>query len=418
MGSSTPPHRRRTDRSHDTTGAAVSAGLIVALAAQNAVPPFATDMYSPAFPQVAADLATSATAVGLTLTAFFVGMGLGQVMGGTVSDRRGRRAPMIVGGVLCTLGAVVCALAPGIGVLVAGRFLQGFGGGVAAVVGRAVLVDLAHGDRLASVMSILMAVSALAPMIAPVVGGAVLSVATWRTVFWCLVGFGLFMTAMAAALVPESLPPERRQDGGRGRFAAGARDLVGHRRYLGYMLTSSFSGFAMFAYISSSSFVLQEIKGLSPIAFSIFFACTAGCQMLLSLLNARLVRRAGPRRLIALGLSISAAGATVVAVSVLALGVALAPLCAGFVLVMAAQAFVFGNASALALGEVRHIAGAASALLGVAQALANATSAPLASSGGGRSAVPMVLVMAAGVVGAWCAYLLVGRVSDARHLPE
>lgn len=207
MGSSTPPHRRRTDRSHDTTGAAVSAGLIVALAAQNAVPPFATDMYSPAFPQVAADLATSATAVGLTLTAFFVGMGLGQVMGGTVSDRRGRRAPMIVGGVLCTLGAVVCALAPGIGVLVAGRFLQGFGGGVAAVVGRAVLVDLAHGDRLASVMSILMAVSALAPMIAPVVGGAVLSVATWRTVFWCLVGFGLFMTAMAAALVPESLPP-------------------------------------------------------------------------------------------------------------------------------------------------------------------------------------------------------------------
>lgn len=296
MGSSTPPHRRRTDRSHDTTGAAVSAGLIVALAAQNAVPPFATDMYSPAFPQVAADLATSATAVGLTLTAFFVGMGLGQVMGGTVSDRRGRRAPMIVGGVLCTLGAVVCALAPGIGVLVAGRFLQGFGGGVAAVVGRAVLVDLAHGDRLASVMSILMAVSALAPMIAPVVGGAVLSVATWRTVFWCLVGFGLFMTAMAAALVPESLPPERRQDGGRGRFAAGARDLVGHRRYLGYMLTSSFSGFAMFAYISASSFVLQEIKGLTPMQYSVFFGCTAGANMLMALTNSRLVGRAPSER--------------------------------------------------------------------------------------------------------------------------
>jgi len=292
--------------------AAVTAGLIAALAVQNAVPPFATDMYSPAFPQVTADLATSATAVGLTLTAFFIGMGLGQVAGGTISDQQGRRVPVIVGGVLCSLGALVCVFAPNIGVLVAGRLLQGFGGGVAAVVGRAVLVDLAHGDRLASVMSILMAVSALAPMIAPVVGGAVLSVATWRTVFWCLVGFGLFMTAMAAALVPESLPPERRQDGGRGRFAAGARDLVGHRRYLGYMLTSSFSGFAMFAYISSSSFVLQEIEGLSPMAFSVFFACTAGCQMLLSLLNARLVRRAGPRRLIALGLSISAAGATVV----------------------------------------------------------------------------------------------------------
>ena len=120
--------------------AAVTAGLIAALAVQNAVPPFATDMYSPAFPQVTADLATSATAVGLTLTAFFIGMGLGQVAGGTISDQQGRRVPVIVGGVLCSLGALVCVFAPNIGVLVAGRLLQGFGGGVAAVVGRAVLV--------------------------------------------------------------------------------------------------------------------------------------------------------------------------------------------------------------------------------------------------------------------------------------
>ena len=112
-----PPPRR--------PAAAVSVGLIAALAVQNAVPPFATDMYSPAFPFVAADLATSATAVGLTLTAFFIGMGAGQVVGGTVSDRCGRRVPVVVGGLLCTLGAVVCALAPGIGVLVAGRLLQG-----------------------------------------------------------------------------------------------------------------------------------------------------------------------------------------------------------------------------------------------------------------------------------------------------
>ena len=397
--------------------AAVTAGLIAALAVQNAVPPFATDMYSPAFPQVTADLATSATAVGLTLTAFFIGMGLGQVAGGTISDQQGRRVPVIVGGVLCSLGALVCVFAPNIGVLVAGRLLQGFGGGVAAVVGRAVLVDLAHGDRLASMMSILMAVSALAPMIAPVAGGAVLSMATWRMVFWCLVGFGLFMTAMAVVFVPESLPLERRSKGGWRRFLAGCRELLGHRRYVGYMLTSSFSSFAMFAYISSSSFVLQEIKGLSPIAFSIFFACTAGSQMLLSLLNARLVHYTGPRRLIALGLTISATGAAIVAVSVLLLGVALIPLCTGFVLVMAAQACVFGNSSALALGEVRHVAGTASALLGVAQALANASAAPLASSGGGRSAVPMVVVMGIGVVGAWCAYLLVGRVSNTRHLP-
>ncbi len=396
----------------------VTLGLVVALAVQNAVPPFATDMYSPAFPQVAADLATSSTAVGLTLTAFFLGMGLGQVVGGAVSDQRGRRMPMIVGGLVCSVGAVVCALAPGIGVLMAGRLLQGFGGGVAAVVGRAVLVDVAQGDRLAQIMSILMAVGALAPMIAPVAGGAVLSVATWRVVFWCLVGFGLFMTTMAAVFVPESLPPDKRQGGGLRRFAAGVGELVHHRRYLGYMLTSAFSGFAMFAYISSSSFVLQEIKGFTPMAFSVFFAATAGTQMLLSIVNANLVTRVRPRRLIGTGLTLSAVGVVVVAVSVLALDVALVPLCLGFVLVMAAQAFVFGNASALALGAVRHVAGVASALLGLTQAVANATSAPLASSGGGTTAVPMVAVMVVGIVGAWGAFLLVGRAEEARRIPE
>lgn len=406
-----PSLRRRPE-------AVITTGLIAALAVQNAIPPFATDMYSPAFPQVTVDLRTSAGAVGLTLTAFFIGMALGQVVGGTVSDQRGRRVPMIVGGLVCTLGALICALAPGITVLMIGRLLQGLGGGAAAVVGRAVLVDLAHGRELAATMSILMAVGALAPMIAPVIGGAVLTVATWRIVFVCLIGFGLLMTAMAWWFVPESLPPERRHDGGLSRFVAGYRELVGRRAYLGYMLTSAFSGFAMFAYISSSSFVLQEIKGLGPLAFSVFFGCTAGCQMLLSIVNARLVRYHSPRHLISVGLTTSAVGVTVVAVSVLVLDVALVPLCVGFVLVMSAQAFVFGNASAMALAEVSHVAGVASAFLGVAQALANGTSAPLASSGGSTTAVPMVVVMIVGIVGAWLSYLLVGRVAEERRLPE
>lgn len=396
----------------------VTAGLIVALAVQNAVPPFATDMYSPAFPQVTADLRTSASAVGLTLTAFFIGMALGQLVGGAVSDQRGRRGPMILGGLVCTLGALVCAFAPSIGVLMLGRVLQGFGGGAASVVGRAVLVDLARGSALAATMSVLMAVQALAPMIAPVLGGAVLTVATWRVVFWCLVGFGLFMTAMAWVFVPESLPVQARHDGGLRRFADGFRELTGERAYLGYMLTSAFSGFAMFAYISSSSFVLQGIKGLSPLAYSLFFGATAGCQMLLSVLNARLVRHHRPRSLMAVGLTGSAVGAAVVTVSVLALDVALVPLCLGFVLVMGSHAFVFGNSSAMALSEVVHVAGVASAFLGVAQAVANGASVPLASSGGSSTAVPMVAVMVVGVVGAWASYLLVGRVHEGRHLPE
>lgn len=288
-----------------TPEAPITVGLIIALAIQNAVPPFATDMYSPAFPQVAADLGTSATAVGLTLTAFFIGMGTGQLVGGTASDRYGRRHPIITGGLICTLGGIVCALAPGIGILLAGRILQGFGGGIASVVGRAVLVDIAHGDRLARIMSILMAVGGLAPMLAPVTGSTVLSVATWRMIFWCLAGFGLLMMAMAAIVIPETLPASDRRRGGLRRFAAGFAELARHKRFMGYMLTSAFSGFAMFAYISASSFVLQEIKGLTAMQYSVFFGCTAGANMLMALTNSRLVGRYRPRRLIAVGLGIS-----------------------------------------------------------------------------------------------------------------
>lgn len=398
--------------------ATVSVGLVLTLAVQSAVPPFATDMYTPAFPEVSTDLATSATAVGLTLTAFFIGMGLGQVLGGSASDHRGRRLPMIAGGLTCSAGAVMCALAPSITVLMVGRLLQGIGGGAAAVVARAVVVDIARGDQLARLLSVLMAIGGLAPMLAPVAGGAVLQVGTWRTVFWCLVGIGLLMTVLAVAVVPETLPPERRGAGGLRRLAAGMGRIVTHRRYMGYVLTSASSAFAMFAYVSSSSFVLQEIKGLSAQEFSVFFAGTAGSQLLLSLLNANLVGRARPRRLIGVGLSVSAVGVIIVVVSVFALDVALVPLCVGFLLLMSAQAFVFGNASALALGEVRHLAGQASALMGVVQAIAMGTSAPLASSGGGSSAVPMAVVMVVGVVAAWSAYLLVGRVAQERHLPN
>ncbi|WP_257154315.1 MFS transporter [Actinomyces bowdenii] len=214
------------------------------------------------------------------------------------------------------------------------------------------------------------------------------------------------------------MPAQERRGGGLRRFAQGLRELAARRRFVGYMLTSAFSGFAMFAYVSASSFVLQQIKGLSPMEYSVFFACTAGSSMLMAILSSRLVGRLPPRRLIGAGLSLSALGITVVTLSVLALDLALIPLCAGFVTTMAAQGFVFGNAKALALSEARHIAGTASAFMGLVQAAAMGTSAPLASSGGGASATPMVVVMLVGITGAWCAFILAGRGAPQRRLPE
>lgn len=393
-------------------GGAVAVSLVLTLSLQSAVPPFATDMYTPAFPRVTAELATSASLVGLTLTTFFIGMALGQLLGGPFSDQRGRRLPLIAGGLICTLGAIGCALAPSIGYLIAFRVVQGFGGGVAAVVARAVVVDVARGDVLAKVMSLMMAIGGLAPMIAPVLGGAVLTLGgTWRTVFWVLVGFGLAMMITAIVLVPESLPPDRRHGGGLRQFAAGLSEVIKIRSFVGYALTASLSGFTMMAYIANSSYVLQVQKGLHPMPFALFFAATALTQVLLSIVNAKIVGRFRPRTLIGFGLSLSTLAVATLTVGVLALGTPLLLTCAGFLVLMGVQAFIFGNANALAASQAPHVAGAASAVLGVVGAVAMAISAPLASSGGGQTAVPMIWVMLTGLVGSLLAYLVIARPS-------
>ena len=375
------------------------------LALQNAVPPFATDMYAPSFPQVASGLSTSAAMVGLTLTSFFIGMGLGQIAGGAASDQVGRRRPILLGGLICTLGAIGCALAPSIGWLIVARFFQGLGGGAAAVVGRALLVDLAAGDRLAKLMTLIMAIGGFAPMIAPLVGGVIASVASWRIVFWGLVGFGLVMTTAAVIRIPESLPPERRRGGGLGRFGRDAAKVLRLKPFLGYLILNCFSGAAMFAYISDSSYVLQGLGGLTPLGFSLVFAGNALVNVGLSFLNSWLVGRVKPRSLIRFGLSLTATAVVLLSVSVFVLGTALLPTALGFLLLLSGQAFIFGNSSALALSYARQTAGTASAVMGLLGSLVNSAAAPLASLGGETSAYPMVLVMLLGTTGAWATYL-------------
>jgi DHA1 family bicyclomycin/chloramphenicol resistance-like MFS transporter len=387
----------------------VTAVLVGTIALQTAVPPFATDMYTPAFPQVTGDLATTASLVGLTLTAFFIGMALGQLIGGPWSDQRGRRLPLLLGGLVCTIGAVGCALAPGIGWLVAARVVQGFGGGVAAAVARAVIVDVAHGDQLARVLSILQALGGLAPMVAPVAGALVMTAGSWRTIFWCLAGFGALMVFTAAWFVPESLPVERRHSGGLRTTLAGMAELVSIRPFMGYLLTATFSAATMMGYIANASYVLQAMKGMQPLPYSLFFAATAFAQVLLSILNARLIGRIRPRTMIVVGLTASTAAVITLILGVVLWDTPLVLTCVGFLVLMAAQAFIFGNAGALAAMRARHVAGSAAALQGVAVSVAMAIAAPLASSGGGETAVPMIAVMAVGAALAMSSLAFAGR---------
>ncbi len=401
----------QTDAPGDpTSGVTITLGLLLALAVQNAVPPFATDMYTPAFPEVTRELGTTATLIGLTLTTFFIGMGLGQVVGGALSDQLGRRRPLVAGALLCMLGAASCAVAPTVWVLIVGRLIQGFGGGVAVSVGKAVLVDVAHGDVLARTMSILQAIGGLAPMIAPVLGGFIVTSAPWRTIFWALTVFGLLMVTTAWFLVPESLPPGSRSPGGLAHVVAGLGSVLRLPVFMGHTAVNAFSGFCMFAYIANSSYVLQAQLGLSPFTFSLVFAGNALFGILLTLLNARLVGRFRPQNLIWVGLTGTAVSVTIISIAVLIWHTPLVPVCIGFALLLGSQSFVFGNSGALALDAARGRVGSAAAVQGLIQATASAVSAPLASSGGAVSARPMVAVMIVGAILAWASHLAVSRV--------
>lgn len=368
----------------------------------NAVGPLAIDMYLPGFPQVATDLQATAAQVGLTLTGFSLGMAAGQLAGGPVSDQWGRRRPLMAGTLVMLLGSLVCAVAPHIWLLIAARFVTGFGGGWAMVIGRAVLVDLAGGPALIRLMNLMMAIGALAPVVSPLVGGLIMRYSYWRTAFWVLAGAGLVQTLMALAFVPESLPRERRHLGGFTTFLSSSRTLLGHRRYLGFVLVNAGAGITLFAYISTSSFVLQVMHGLSPTAYSIDFAANAVALLLASSVSARLAGRVDTRRVIFTGQCVALAASLVLLGSALvgqsgqsALLVVL--IC--FFLLMLAQGLIAANGAAMASAQVPELAGTASALLGLVQSLAAAITPPLAGLGGQRTALPMAILSLLGAVG-------------------
>jgi DHA1 family bicyclomycin/chloramphenicol resistance-like MFS transporter len=246
-------------------------------------------------------------------------------------------------------------------------------------------------------------------MVAPVAGALVMTAGTWRTIFWCLAGFGALMVFTAAWFVPESLPMERRHSGGLRTTLAGMAELVSIRPFMGYLLTATFSAATMMGYIANASYVLQAMKGMQPLPYSLFFAATAFAQVLLSILNARLIGRIRPRTMIVVGLTASTAAVITLILGVVLWDTPLVLTCVGFLVLMAAQAFIFGNAGALAAMRARHVAGSAAALQGVAVSVAMAIAAPLASSGGGETAVPMIAVMAVGAALAMSSLAFAGR---------
>jgi DHA1 family bicyclomycin/chloramphenicol resistance-like MFS transporter len=374
-----------------------------------AIAPLATDMYVPAFPSVAGELSATATQVQLTLTTFFVGMALGQLIGGPVSDQHGRRRLLVASIVLMTVASIVCALTPSIGIMMAARFGQGFAGGWAMVIGRAVIVDLARGARLIRVLNVIAAVGGIAPIVGPLLGAVILQVSHWRVSFWVVAAMGLAMTVAVLLAVPESLPPERRHGGGLRAFAVAGRQVLTQRRYVGYVLVSGSAMGAVFAYVATSAFVLQSMNGMSPIAYSVDFAANAAGMTLAALIAARLAGRVATRKVILAGqVAALLAGVAMLAGAVwwdtpLLLAVV------SFFVLMTAQGLIGPNGGALASAEVPEHPGTGSAVLGFVQWIAAGIVAPIAGLGGDDTAVPMALLMIACVALSLLGLLVLAR---------
>ena len=389
--------------------ARLTTGLVATVVFLTAIAPLATDMYVPAFPRVAGELSTTATQVQLTLTTFFVGMALGQLIGGPVSDQRGRRIPLLAALLAMTAASVVCALAPTIGVMTVARLVQGFAGGWAMVIGRAIIVDLATGARLIRVLNVIAAVGGIAPIVGPLLGGLILQVSHWRVSFWLVALLGLAMTLAVLVAVPESLPRERRHAGGLRNFLAAGRIVLGNREYVGYLVVAGAAMGALFAYVATSAFVLQTMNGLSPIAYSIDFATNAVGMTAAALIAARLAGRVSTRKLILTGQIAALAAGIAMLAGALWLGTPLLLAIMCFFVLMTAQGLMIPNGGALASAAVPEHPGTGSAVQGFVQWVAAGTIAPIAGLGGTTTAVPMAVLVTAGVTASMVGLLVAAR---------
>ena len=389
-----------------TSNPTITASLLVTLALLAAAAPFAMDLYLPAFPAMVTDLATTATGVQLSLTAFLIGAALGQVVFGPLSDRVGRLRPLLWGTAVYVVASAAAALAPSVPLLVGARLVQGFAGAAGMVIGRAILSDLASGREAARAFSLMMLVGGVAPVVAPVAGSMLTSVIGWRGLLWIVAVLGGASLVASVLFVRETLPAATRQQRA-AQPSAGVSVLL-NRRFLGNALAFSFGFATMIAYISASPFLFQGLMGMSQLEYGLVFGLNALVLMATGGASARLARRFPTVRLARVGL-LANLGAVVVIAALVVAGAPLLWLTAPIMVAVAALGFVLGNTTALALDQVRGATGLGSAALGLIQFGLAGIVAPLVSLGGETSVVPLAVAMLVASVVANVAFQLAGH---------
>jgi DHA1 family bicyclomycin/chloramphenicol resistance-like MFS transporter len=371
--------------------------LTVLLAALLGFASISTDLYLPAMPSMGASLGTSQGQLELTISAYLLGFALGQLFWGPLSDRYGRKVPLMLGIAIFVAGAAGCALATDAVQLIGCRIVQALGASAGVVIGRATVRDLFHRDDAARMLSTLMLIMGIAPMLGPSVGAQIMALSSWRAIFWTLVAIGA-VTLIGVGRTDESLPPPSRAGGSLGNAFAAYGQHFRNARLMAYAVVMACFGAGVFAYVAGSSFVFIEFYRLSPASYGLIFASGIGGIMLSNMLNLRLVGRLGSDRMMLIGTSIAAlAGLVLLLVVWSGLG-GWPVLVAVLFIYIGMNGLIGANTIAGGLASVDHGTGSASALLGFAQYGGGMVGSALVSTLANGTPLPMALIICLGTL--------------------
>ncbi|CAN7475054.1 multidrug effflux MFS transporter [Arthrobacter sp. LjRoot78] len=387
---------------------AVGRPLAVVLGLLTIFGPISMDLYLPVLPALTAELRSTTSVAQLTITACLLGLAIGQVVAGPMSDRFGRRKPLIIGVIAYTVTSVVCALSPTVETLILARFVQGLAGAVGIVIAQAAGRDVYSGGKLIRYYGRLTVLGGLAAIIGPVIGGQLAAVTDWRGVFLFLAAVGVAILIASLLIFRETLPQDRRITGGLSHTLNDFRRLLADRMFVGAVLITGFTYSAIFAYLSGATYILQGMYGLSPQGYSFAFGLNSLGFVIFGFISGRLAEHWSERGTLAVGLAMALAGALGLLATAL-LHLPLIAIILSLFTMVSGVAVTSPPATSLALKEYPDIAGTASSLLGLARFSFGGLAAPLVGIGGANDPVPFGIVAAAAAAAAALCLGLVRR---------
>ncbi|MDO4911074.1 MAG: multidrug effflux MFS transporter [Corynebacterium sp.] len=389
----------------------LNGGLIAALALLTAIGSFATDMYLPSLPTIVEEFGTRESLVQVSLTAYLVGSGVGQLIIGPISDAQGRKRLMVGSTIVSVFCSFLCALAPSIGVLIAARFILGLAGGGSTVLARSVVSDLATGKKAASAYSLLAMVQGVAPVTAPLVGGALAGPIGWRGVFCVLAAINIAQLLVAAFYIRESRPQSERTPGDLGQLARTFKHLGANRNFVAYaaVVTCAFSG--LFAYVSASPFVFEVQFGLPVTTYTLIFALNSCALIISSFINSRLVRSFQPQTIMRVALVVMSICGAVELFAALFMPY-LWIIIPGLFFFMSSASFIMGNANALGARAAGKFSGTGLAIMGCCQLVLGGLMSPVAGLGADHRLTMAIILLTCGLLALGASFLAKKDVVD------